>query len=146
MVRLALYRGRGDALDALIRVWTRSAYSHCEIVLPDGRWVTSSPRDGGVVSRYLDCVPGEWDFIDLPWVSVATVESLFEQERGAGYDWIGLLGSQVLPVGIQSSTRWFCSEFCAAVMGFENPQRFSPGALGEVARWAASREIVPILA
>ncbi len=137
MIRLALYKGAGDWMDSGIRIWTRSPYSHCEIVLPDGRWVTSSPREGGVVSRVIVCDPSEWDFIDLPWVTAAAVEALFEAERGARYDWIGLLGSQVLPVGIQSHTRWFCSEFCATVIGLELPQRYSPGSLAEVVRWAA---------
>lgn len=139
MIQLALYTGSGDWTDASIRIWTRSLYSHCEIVLPDGRWVTSSPREGGVVSRVLAHDPAEWDFVDLPWVTVAAVEALFEAERGAGYDWIGLLGSQVLPVGVQSRTRWFCSEFCATVIGLEQPQRYSPGSLAEVVCWAAQR-------
>jgi len=48
VIRLTLYKAPGDTYDRFIRLWTRSPYSHCELVLPDGRFVTSSPQDGGV--------------------------------------------------------------------------------------------------
>ena len=129
MIRLALYKAPGDTYDRLIRAWTRSLYSHCELVLPDGRFVTSSPRDGGVRAKVIEQDPAVWDFLPLPWIQAAHVEQLLEQEAGAGYDWLGILGSQILPAGIQSRSRWFCSEFCAQAMRLQQPQRYSPGLL-----------------
>ncbi|MDT3721410.1 hypothetical protein [Pseudomonas oryzihabitans] len=143
MIRLALYKAPGDTYDRLIRAWTRSPYSHCELVLPDGRFVTSSPRDDGVRAKVIDQDPAVWDFLPLPWIQAAHVEQLLEQETGAGYDWLGILGSQVLPAGIQSRSRWFCSEFCAQTLGLPLPQRYSPGQLAEAVRWASS--LRPIL-
>lgn len=139
MIRLALYKAPGDISDKLIRLWTRSAYSHCELVLPDGRFVSSSPRDGGVRAKILDADPDSWDFLPLPWLEQSAVEALLETEAGAGYDWPGILGSQIFPLGMQSRSRWFCSEFCAAAQGLEHPQRYSPGALAELARWALDK-------
>lgn len=136
MIRLALYTAPGDTYDRLIRAWTRSPYSHCELVLPDGRFVTSSPRDGGVRAKVIEQDPAVWDFLPLPWIQAAHVEHLLEQEAGAGYDWLGILGSQILPAGIQSRLRWFCSEFCAHVLDLEQPQRYSPGQLAEAVHWA----------
>jgi hypothetical protein len=136
MIQLALYKASGDAYDKLIRLWTRSPYSHCELVLDDGRFVSSSPRDGGVRAKLIEPDPDTWDLLPLPWVREDVVEELLQAEQGAGYDWIGILGSQILPVGIQSQSRWFCSEFCAQTIGLEQPQRYSPGSLSECMRWA----------
>ena len=142
-LRLALYKAPGKLSDRLIRTWTRSPYSHCELVLPDGRFVSSSPRDGGVRAKVIEPDPAVWDFLPLPWIQPAHVEQLLEQEAGAGYDWLGILGSQILPAGIQSRSRWFCSEFCARVLELEQPQRYSPGQLAEAVRWASN--LVPLL-
>jgi hypothetical protein len=136
MIQLALYKAPGDLYDKAIRVWTRSPYSHCELVLPDGRFASSSPRDGGVRAKLIEPDSQAWDFVPLPWVREEVVEELLQTEQGAGYDWVGILGSQILPVGIQSPSRWFCSEFCAHVIGLEQPQRYSPGSLFETMSWA----------
>lgn len=98
------------------------------------RMADSSPaplRYGGVRAKIIEPDPAVWDFLPLPWLQPAHVEQLLEQEAGAGYDWLGILGSQILPVGIQSRSRWFCSEFCAQAVGLERPQRYSPGQLAE---------------
>lgn len=137
IVQLALYKGAGDWSDALIRAWTQSRYSHCELVLPDGRWVSSSPRDGGVRVKRIAPEDEIWDFVPLPWLNARSVEALFEAEQSAKYDWRGILASQMVPFGIQSDSRWFCSEFCAAAMGIAEPQRYSPGQLWSLARWGA---------
>ena len=42
LIYLALYKGRGTLFNRLIRLWTRSKYSHCELVLSDGRWLSAS--------------------------------------------------------------------------------------------------------
>jgi hypothetical protein len=36
-------------------------------------------------------------------------------------------------MAIDSERRMFCSEFCAAALGFYEPQRFSPALVAEVA-------------
>jgi len=138
MIHRAFYKTPGDRDVQLIRAWTPSAYSHCELVLPDGGFVSSSPRDGGVRAKVIEPDPAAWDFLPLPWLQPAHVEQLLEQEAGAGYDWLGILGSQILPAGIQSRSHWFCSEFCAQALGLEQPQRYSPGQLAEAVRWAAN--------
>jgi len=56
----------------------------------------------------IDQDPEVWDFLPLPCLPVAHVEQLLTREAGAGYDWLGILGSQILPAGIQSRSRWFC--------------------------------------
>ena len=45
-IRLAFYKGKGDWVDKLVRWWTKSQYSHVEVVVGN-TWISSSPRDGG---------------------------------------------------------------------------------------------------
>lgn len=144
-VQLALYKAPGDLVDRAVRLWTRSIYSHCELLLEDGRFVSSSPRDGGVRAKRISPNLESWDFIALPWVKQQSVEVALKRESGTGYDWIGIIGSQLLPVGIHSPNRWFCSEFCGAVIGLEKPERYSPGELAELVAWMG-RVSVPNIA
>ncbi len=132
LIYLALYKGRGTLFNRLVRLWTRSKYSHCELVLADGRWLSASAMDGGVRAKRIELNLEHWDLIPLPWADQRQVTRVFLANAGLGYDFFGLFGSQLLPVGLHSRRRWFCSEFCAAALGFPMPQRYSPAQLGEV--------------
>jgi len=132
LIYLALYKGRGTLFNRLIRFWTRSAYSHCELVLPDGRWLSASAMDGGVRAKRIELDLEHWDLIPVPWADARQILHLFEKHQGNGYDWLGLFGSQLLPLTIDNRRRMFCSEFCAAALGFPLAQRYSPALLGEV--------------
>lgn len=131
---LALYKARGTLFNRLIRLWTRSPYSHCELVMPDGRWLSASGRDGGVRAKRIELDLAHWDLIPLPWADAQLIERVFAEHEGKGYDWLGLLGSQLVPLTIDNPRRMFCSEFCAAALGFPLAQRYSPALLGEVVR------------
>ena len=133
LIYLALYKGKGTLFNALIRLWTRSKYSHCEIIMPDGRWLSASAMDGGVRAKAIT-LDGKWDLIALPWADVSLIEKLYRDNEGKGYDWLGLLGSQLVPITVDNPRRMFCSEFCAAALGFPLAQRYSPALLGEVVR------------
>jgi hypothetical protein len=132
LIYLALYKGNGTLFNRLIRLWTRSKYSHCEIVMPDGRWLSASDMDGGVRAKIITLNLEHWDLIPLPWASPNLIWDLYDRHHGKGYDWAGIFFSQLLASGVHSRRRMFCSEFCAAALGFDNPQRYSPAQLGEV--------------
>lgn len=133
VVQLALYKARGKLFNWLIRLWTRSQYSHCELVMPDGRWLSASAMDGGVREKRIELNPKHWDLVALPWADVEQIEQVYQRHRGKGYDWLGILLAQFLPLGIDSKSRMFCSEFCAAGLGLtEAAPRFSPVLLSEV--------------
>jgi hypothetical protein len=134
LIYLALYKGRGTLFNRLVRLWTRSIYSHCELVMPDGRWLSASATDGGVRAKRIELDLAHWDLIPVPWADARQIEQLFRANKGRGYDWLGLLGSQVLPITLDNKRRMFCSEFCAAGLGYPLPQRYSPALLGEVVR------------
>lgn len=132
LIYLALYKGRGQLFNALIRAWTGSTYSHCELVMPDGRWLSASAMDGGVRAKRIAQNPDHWELIPVPWANAKLIERVFDQHKGKGYDWAGIFLSQLLGSGLHSHRRMFCSEFCAVALGFHGiGQRFSPVLLGE---------------
>lgn len=134
LIYLALYKGQGTLFNRLIRLWTRSKYSHCEIVMRGGQWLSASAMDGGVRLKMIELDLAHWDLIPVPWADPTHIWDLFFTHEGKGYDWLGLLGSQFLPLAIDNPRRMFCSEFCAAALGFTPAQRYSPALLGEVVR------------
>lgn len=145
MIYLALYKGRKSGrtpkalvlrmVDWIIRRATRSAYSHCEIAVwvddSDGLFecYSSSFRDGGVRCKEMRLPSDKWDLAELPDTPGAKLELIWQMTRGKQYDLLGALCVKTLFRKIQlkqSDDKWFCSEWCAAVMGVQNPSLYSP--------------------
>ena len=124
-MELAFYKGKGTFYDFLVRVFTFSKYSHCELVI-DGICWSASPRDDGVRGTKIDLSSGNWDVIDLP-EKYSKHKSLLsiKQHEGMEYDLLGAIRSAV-PFGINQKDKWFCSEACAAALGLDNPHRYTP--------------------
>ena len=126
-VQLALYKGEGDFLNRLIRWWTGSQYSHCELVVR-GTCYSSSVRDGGVRAKVMALPSDKWDLVGLPWADDDAVTDWFIAHERDRYGWLDLLTGQLL--GMQRDYRGvFCSEACAKALGLRNSTRMSPQAL-----------------
>ncbi len=117
-IKIAFYKGDGNCLNGVVRWWTKSIYSHAELVLPDGiTWIGISPfLKSKVASRkklLIDYM--EWDFLSLEVTQeqVDIIMEFFEDTEGHRYDWIGMLLSQFLPCKIKHKKRWYCSEWIA---------------------------------
>lgn len=128
-MKLALYKGRGQIGNAIIRWWTRSPYSHCEIVIGDVGY-TSSLMDGGVRAKRIAFDPEHWDFVSLQWVDPTHVSAYYAQTAGEPYGWLDLIKRQFFNRH-GNDAGWFCSEWCAAALGLPNPQLYSPATLGD---------------
>ncbi|QIP47045.1 Uncharacterised protein [Kingella kingae] len=142
-IYLALYKGKKDGKDIKTRLlrcadWavrqsTNGIYSHCEIAIAhdDGLYscYSSSIRDGGVRFKVMPLPPDKWDLIrvDLP---EQRIHEFYAQTKGAKYDWAGCLGI-ALPALRQNVKKWFCSEWCAGCLGYDQPARFSPNGLAK---------------
>lgn len=138
---LALYKGNREGWgivsikarfgDWITRKITCSIYSHCEIAVPlsGGGYAcySSSIRDGGVRVKKMDLPSEKWDLIELPGVTAADLDRVWQAAQGKRYDWLGAIGT-VLKIR-QRPDKWFCSEFCAAVIGFGEPSKYSPADL-----------------
>ena len=163
---LALYKGRKAIRhprdlwlrlsDGLVRLLTRSPYSHCEIALLDEMHqypphivqadgspaptmyicYSSSARDGGVRKKVMPLPADKWDLIELQNGDAAYVAAYFEQTQGRRDDWGGLIGVPFgrweLAIAFNNVDKWFCSEWCAAVLGCAESWRLSPGALAKL--------------
>ena len=117
-IKIAFYKGKGGILNAIVRWWTKSDYSHAELVLSDNEtWLGISPfLKSKVDSRKKTTFDNsEWDFVDISVTEEQheTILDFFNETRGCGYDWIGMLLSQFLPCRIKHKKRWYCSEWIA---------------------------------
>ena len=162
-IMLALYKGNRSGKwyspsvlqarlgDWLIRTFTRSPYSHCEIAvalgseehtITHGQYTgcntkimlfdcySASLRDGGVRMKTMTLPADKWDLIPINQLDAyIDVLNYFAQTRGKPYDFIGACG---VVLGIKGSLKkWFCSEWCAAALGLQYPDRYSPQSLAD---------------
>lgn len=131
-MKIAFYLGRkadnpkSKLFDWLVCAWTKSRYSHCELVI-DGVCYSSSKRDGGVRGKVIDLNSGHWHVFDLNRDSEKALD-WFYAHFGRSYDVAGLLGF-VLPWRTHDPDRWFCSEACAAALKIPKHWTLSPGDL-----------------
>lgn len=138
-VQLALYKAKGNWLNRLIRWWTKSPYSHCELVV-NGMCYSSSIRDGGVRGKVMALPADKWDVIDLPWADAGVVQGWFDRHAHDRYGWIDLVLCQLL--GMRRDSRGvFCSEACAAALRYPNPTRFSPQTLADECRYIGKNTV-----
>lgn len=118
-IRIAFYKADGNFIDKIIRIITNSKYSHCELLLPDGRMFSSDGWNNGIV-RYTDkytlC---NWDFvnIDITEYELSTLLSWCDHKVGLKYDWMGV-ARFIIPFLKQDPEKWFCSELCCAALKF----------------------------
>lgn len=134
MVKLALYKGRGQIGNAVVRWWTGSPYSHCELVV-DGWCYSSSVMDKGVRRKLIDLTDGKWDLIDLPWADPNRIREYFADSDDNRYGWLGLIRSQLFNRNRAVSGMQFCSEWCANAPGLPNGPSYSPASLGALCAW-----------
>ena len=65
-IKIAFYKGKGKLHNKIIRWWTKSKYSHAELVLPDDiTWISISPFYNSKVSARSNPIndKNKWDFL-----------------------------------------------------------------------------------
>lgn len=126
-VQLLAYKGAGNFVNAGIRHWGDSQYSHTELRI-GGRCYSSSIRDGGVRWKDIIIKPEHWDVLDLPWADANAALAWFKTHEGEEYGVSDLLLCQFF--GMRRDGRGaFCSEADAAMLCLPNPTRHSPQSL-----------------
>jgi hypothetical protein len=132
-MQIAFYKGPAtDSVHQLSHLsvtwWTRSPYSHVELVV-DGYAYSSSGRDDGVRRKLIDFTDGKWDLFDLDksFVDESYVKDFFFQTDSKKYDWAGVF-RYPLPFLWNDPNRWYCSEWCSAGLRYQNND-VSPGKL-----------------
>jgi hypothetical protein len=111
-VSIIFYKGRGTLSEKLIRLWTKSPYSHCEFRRSDG--LCHSNDRYRLISRLeeLEIDPRDWEIceLELPSEIIDRVERRQLRKNGTQYDWMGIVFSQVFRLGVHNKKRWFCSK------------------------------------
>lgn len=137
-LRVAFYKGTHPGLpgvyNRLVRWWTRSLYSHAELVFACGHAASSSAMDGGVRFKVIEFDPALWDFVDVPAALAPAAWAWFDEHAGEAYDLLGNLHFVLSAVG-DDKRKWFCSEAVAAALGMPDPERFDPGTLHAALRF-----------
>lgn len=136
----ATHTGLAGLINRVIRLVTKSQYSHSELVIADDAHpfdghvlcISSAGMDGGVRSKVMRLDERKWDLIELPHLSPLVVLAFFSEHQGQGYDYVGCVRSVLPFVGCEHPSRWFCSELCATVLGHAEPWRMYPGVLHAV--------------
>ena len=154
-IKVAFYKGPGGFLHKIIRWWTKSPYSHAELILPDEiTWISISPFLSARVSarpRYQIENLEDWDFLrfELSWrqpvreYQLEQLHRFIDETNGSRYDWVGMILSQMCPYLIKHRDKWYCSEWIAHALVkarivkwrslkiYETPN-LSPGKLHEI--------------
>lgn len=134
-MRIAFYTGTRPGLagiyNRLVRWWTRSPYSHAEIIFSDGVAASSSFADGGVRFKRIEFDPARWDFVDIAGDEVK-VRRWYVEHEGFDYDVLGNVGF-VLGFVPDDKGEFSCAESIATALGYREPWRYSPAILHSVA-------------
>jgi len=125
-IKVAFFKGSPKSrLHRFIRWWTKSPYSHAELILPDNEtWVSISPfLTSRLGSRKKSDVEdlNDWDYLSfkLSWrepvreYQLEQLRKFIEDTRGSKYDWFGMILSHLSPYVIKRKGRWYCSEWIA---------------------------------
>lgn len=99
-----------NILGGLIALWTLGGYSHCEFI-HNGSVYLANP--GGIrKQKYFS--KENFDIFELDnSINAKDILDFFNEVKGAGYDYQGILGSQFLWfLNSHNDKKYFCSEFC----------------------------------
>ncbi len=124
-VWVALYKGEGNWVNNIVRKWTKSIYSHAELVLDDKQtWIGISPfiKAKLVQRKVHNYDPDKWDFYEIPVNQEQhnLILDFFNLTKEARYDWFGMLLSQCLPFRIKEKNKWYCSEWISYALRISN--------------------------
>ena len=164
VVKIAFFKGhRKSRLHRFIRWYTKSPYSHAELVLPDNTtWVSISPflTSKLAVRSDVEVNEEEWDYImlDLHWrepvkdYQLSQLEKFITMTEGSKYDWIGMILSHLSPYVVKHKGRWYCSEWIAHAlvysriimwddMNLHHTPDLSPGKLYSILMKASTKNV-----
>jgi hypothetical protein len=111
-VSIIFYKGPGNFRDRLVRLWTKSPYSHSEFGRSDGLYHSNDRLDLVSKLKNLDINQKDWEVFELtlPSEIIRRVERRQLRKNGTTYDWTGIVFSQFFRLGWHDKTRWFCSK------------------------------------
>ena len=121
-ITIAFCKIRYSFVDKIISWWTGSIYTHVELVMPGGDWLSLRHGTGWLKRKYslkIIAIPRDginhekWDTIELNVSDEQLSElwSFYKRTQGSKYDWIGMIASHLFGVKIKREKMWYCSEW-----------------------------------
>ena len=106
---------KGQTFNQRLTAWfTKGPYSHVAFVVKeaDGIYEYSATFKEEMVCK----IPHEdpetwWDYYVLKISNKDNIFKFFKMIEGKPYDMFGIVFSQILPLGVDNPSKWFCSEF-----------------------------------
>jgi hypothetical protein len=102
----------------LVRWYTKSKYSHVELIIED-KWISISDSKDGVHIYDLEPLHTSWDYVpvEVPADRLEDVWRFIDSQVGKKYDWAGIFFTQFLKISdSDAKNKWFCSEFVCQVL------------------------------
>ena len=116
-IKIAYYIGGTRFIDRIIRLWSRSSISHCEIVF-DELCCSSSPRDRGVRCKIIDLNNGKWEVVEYEIPIEENPFIWFRENNGKRYSY-GTIINFIVKIFPKSSERYICTESILLSLGIE---------------------------
>jgi hypothetical protein len=142
-IQVAFFKAGDSIPDKLIKFWTKSQYSHVEILIEGFSYDANTKL--GLRKYARDSYDLEqWDVISLDveisLENLGKIERFIKNQIGLKYDWRGIFLSQFVNIGLDSDNKWFCSEFVTKILQLflieetldEKPNKISPEKLSEL--------------
>ena len=119
--KIGFYKGGNNWYDKVVMWWTKSPYTHAELVMPDGRtWISIRPHEDDFPTQLLKkektkFMKEKWDFVDLEITPEQreVILEFYEETKGCKYDWFGMIVSHLTSYKVKRKGRWYCSEWIA---------------------------------
>ena len=126
IIKVAFFKGsKKSLLHRFIRWYTKSSYSHAELILPDNEtWAGISPfltSRVGTRKKKEEDTDESWDYLtfNLNWrkpvrdYQLKQLDKFIKKTSGAKYDWTGVIMSNITPFLVKKRDKWYCSEWIA---------------------------------
>ena len=113
----------------IIRWWTKSPYTHAELIMPDNiTWISISPIGQSRVRLKIktEYKHDSWEFIRIPLnprkavqeYQLKQLSKFIKDTQGSKYDWAGMIFSQFGPFIVKNKSKWYCSEWIAYALEY----------------------------
>jgi hypothetical protein len=147
-IKIAFYHGGGSIVDKAIQLKTsnfskdwRDIASHVEISLePNYFYSMDTSYPFTARKKEMGLHPLKWRTYEFEVTDVEYKKMRLKAESilGAKYDWLNIFGSDILPLGIGTKSRYTCDEYVAVVLqeclvcdGLKELNKLNPHSLEE---------------
>lgn len=113
-IYIVFYKDNFKWWSRLIKWWTNSKYSHCEIYTNGQLIGISTEQNVRIKEQPLNA--NKWDIFELKNIKSKDVMKFFNKTKGKKYDWKGILLSQIFNFKRDNREKYTCSEWCTELI------------------------------